>query len=322
MSKRNRSISRTASEKALALFLCLSLAVTLIPIAAFGESGLPATEVPAEAPGTTPDGEMPGLAAQEATEEEATEEPAPLGSFVVTFALPEGMTFADGSSTWAVTIQEGQAVPQVQIPDLSLLSSAERPFLGWLIGESTAPVLGDYISAMPVLENTTYTALFEEPEPEPAPAEGTNVTPLDVYDWKTQSASARIAAATGSGNFILVSPDGTSTKHSSIDAAIDSLNSANRAGQTWLLYVGAAATPSQAKTKAITAQTLVITGNTGDAQPATPTPATSAGSAPILGGGGQADFSCNVLLRNIRYNYSAIYVYGRTPWSSVLGHAR
>jgi len=57
--------------------------------------------------------------------------------------------------------------------------------------------------------------------------------------------------------------------------------------------------------------TLVITGSTTDPNPTTPQPATAAPTTVgLLSAGGTVNFGCNVIMRNVRYNFAGIYMNG------------
>jgi fimbrial isopeptide formation D2 family protein len=243
--------------------------------------------------------------------------------YTIEFLLTGGYTFDDGSDRWSTPVLEGETIPLKYVESITagLSNDAEKPFLGWAANGTGDPISAAEVAATPATQSVTWVAVFKSD----ANKATRDFAPM-AADWTTMSASAAIAAATGSGNYILVGPNETAGKrYVNVNAALDALNSENRAGQVWLLYLGANANgtsgntnrPEQAKLDAVTAATLVITGTAADPQPSTPTPANSAGSASILGNNSEVSFSSNILLRNIRYYYTRIYMRGH---NLTLGH--
>ncbi|MDR3225013.1 MAG: hypothetical protein LBT52_01805, partial [Clostridiales Family XIII bacterium] len=101
----------------------------------------------------TPEGEDESSAA---TEEDS--EPASLRS--VSFILPAGYLYGDGTNKFTIQVSEGDSVSPASIPVVP--ASADDIFTGWKTGNGSLVLTPDQIASQPVTSDTEYTASFEK----------------------------------------------------------------------------------------------------------------------------------------------------------------
>ncbi|MDR0519453.1 MAG: DUF5011 domain-containing protein, partial [Clostridiales Family XIII bacterium] len=330
---------------AVALLLSAAMLVAMMPnmapAAMYADSSAGGAKAGAVDTATPDGGAATGQAPKgENGDSAAAEHSEPASLYSVSFVLPSGYSYGDGTDRFTVQVAEGDSVAKASVPIVP--ASAGDVFTGWrtMDGGSELFLTRDQIAVQPVTADVEYTAAFEKlPGVGADGAGGTNGTDAannkagakpnatrgvspQAGDWTVTSASGKLDNLPTGMNIRLVNPSGATSDYANLTAAVTYMKD-NGTGGTWLMYVkGSGHSPvgvdfASLKNKVTT---LVITGDSADPAPLTPEPATSANSAHgIFGATGNivVNFACNVQLRNIRYTVNDIYMNG---YSLTLGH--
>ncbi|MDR1816009.1 MAG: hypothetical protein LBR00_04915, partial [Clostridiales Family XIII bacterium] len=333
MFKANRVDTSTTYLTKLVIVILLSAAMlaamTPSPGSAsiYAEGDQSATESPA----------IPGMGVGEPTPEgekekdsAAAEESGSALLFSVSFVLPAGYVYGDGTSVFTVSVSEGEYVSPASIP--AVPADAGEIFTGWktAVSGTDMTLSAEQISNQPVTSDTEYTAQFEK-----IPGAASGAAPKQRSGIGTQAAPPSgtfdISRPLGNGTIdsgdsgrIVVIGEGVYEAFSGNAAGLQSAVSwlqSNGTGADYVLYIGADVTipagtgsgqygqvagPSGAFAGLQgRVRTLAITGNASD--PVNNTPATTAPTSNRLltMDTSAVFFGCNVILRNLRHNLGA-----------------
>jgi hypothetical protein len=262
--------------------------------------------------------------------------------YSVSFVLPAGYTYGDGSNIFTVQVSDGEYVAPASIPTVP--AGSDDVFTGWqtTVAGSEMTLTPEQIENQPVTSDTQYTAQFEkipgaQTDTDTA-ADDQTQTDADQSS-KKQKGGINVQAAPPAGTFSIDRPLGNGTIDSGdsgkiiiigegvyqtfsgdaagLQSAVSWLRS-NGTGADYVMYIGADVTVPTGTGSGQYGQiagpsgafaglqdrvgTLVITGLAGD--PVNNTPATSAPTSNRLltMDTSAVFFGCNIILRNIRHN--------------------